>query len=86
MKKSVNEKLQKFLSRCGYGSRRECEKIIEAGRVKINGQTVLNMGERLDPHLDSVSVDGKRVTPVKNAPVFLLNRRIPVSGTFVLRQ
>ena len=35
----MEERLQKILSRCGYGSRRACEEYIQMGRVTVNGET-----------------------------------------------
>ncbi|MBI2980890.1 MAG: rRNA pseudouridine synthase [Deltaproteobacteria bacterium] len=50
-------RLQKFLSQAGVCSRREGEKKILAGRVKINGQVVKEMGVLVDPESDRVVVD-----------------------------
>ena len=61
----MSEKLQKVLARAGFGSRRELERWIAAGRVKVNGQTA-TVGDRVDVS-DKVTVDGKRVSPQKKA-------------------
>jgi len=53
----VTERLQKILSRSGYGSRRQCERIIAEGRVSVNGQVAL-IGEKADTQLDEIIVDG----------------------------
>ncbi|WP_455198774.1 23S rRNA pseudouridine(2605) synthase RluB [Kaarinaea lacus] len=55
----VNEKLQKVLARAGYGSRREIEGWIEAGRVKVN-KRVATLGDRVS-ETDRIQVDGKPV-------------------------
>lgn len=34
------ERIAKFLARSGVASRRESEKLIEAGRIKVNGKTL----------------------------------------------
>lgn len=52
----MTEKLQKVLARAGYGSRREMERWIEAGRVSINGK-IVGLGERVGEN-DVVRVDG----------------------------
>ncbi|HHE72633.1 MAG TPA: hypothetical protein ENL34_10185, partial [Chloroflexi bacterium] len=44
----AEERLQKILARAGYGSRRACERIIEAGRVMVDGQ-VAHLGDSADP-------------------------------------
>jgi len=55
-------RLNKYLASCAVGSRRNCDELIQAGRVEVNGQPCLNMGTRIGPG-DHVRVDGKRVTP-----------------------
>ena len=57
---TTSEKLQKVLARAGFGSRREMETAISAGRVKVNGQ-VANLGDRVEPR-DRVSLDDRPVT------------------------
>lgn len=52
-------RLQKFLADAGIASRRASEQIILAGRVTVNGRTVEELGTRVDPEHDRVSVDGK---------------------------
>ena len=53
----AEERLQKILSKLGFGSRRDCEKIIAAGRVRVN-QMVAKLGDKADPVKDAISVDG----------------------------
>ena len=55
-------RLQKFLSACGIASRRRSEKIINAGRVKVNGHTA-SVGNSVDPAKDIVKLDGETVQP-----------------------
>lgn len=54
------EKLQKVLARAGFGSRREMETAIAAGRVKVNGK-LASLGDRVEPR-DSVAFDERPVT------------------------
>jgi pseudouridine synthase len=65
------ERLQKFLSCAGVASRRAAEEWIRAGRVKVNGVVVTEMGVKVDPDKDVVRVDGRQVRPAK-APVTLM--------------
>jgi 23S rRNA pseudouridine2605 synthase len=58
------ERLQKFLSRCGVASRRQAEQWIQAGKVRVNGRVVTELGVKIDPERDRVQVDGRRVRPV----------------------
>jgi 23S rRNA pseudouridine2605 synthase len=53
------ERLQKVLARAGYGSRREIERLIAAGRLDINGHAA-TLGESVEP-TDHISLDGKRL-------------------------
>jgi len=53
------ERVQKVLSRMGFGSRREVERWIEQGQIKINGK-VCALGDRVEPG-DWVHVNGKRI-------------------------
>ncbi|HEY7660384.1 MAG TPA: pseudouridine synthase [Actinomycetota bacterium] len=55
------ERLQRSLARAGFGSRRACEELIESGRVLVNGRTA-ELGDRVDPATDEVSVDGRKVS------------------------
>ena len=55
-------RLNKFLASCAVGSRRNCDELIQAGRVEVNGAPCINMGTRISPG-DHVRVDGKRVMP-----------------------
>lgn len=50
------ERLQKFLASCGVCSRRKAEELIRAGRVKVNGITITEMGYKVSGN-DTVSVD-----------------------------
>ena len=60
-------RLQKFLSQAGVASRRAAEKLIVEGRVSVNGETVTELGTKVDAQRDRVQVDGRVVraaTPV----------------------
>lgn len=50
-------RLQKYMAQCGIASRRESEKLITEGKVKVNGQVVTEMGVKIDPEKDKVEVD-----------------------------
>ena len=63
------KRINKYLSEVGYCSRREADKLIEAGRVTINGE-VPEMGTKISA-TDVVHVDGKPITDTKEAFVYL---------------
>jgi len=62
-------RLNKYLSEAGYCSRREGDKLIDAGRVTING-VVPEMGTKVSPN-DVVAVDGEIITKSNQKPVYL---------------
>ena len=57
----VPMRLQKFLARAGVASRRSSENLMTAGRVRVNGQVVTELGSKVDPLVDVVTVDGVEV-------------------------
>ena len=67
-------RLQKFLARSGVASRRASENLMTAGRVKVNGVVVTELGSKVDPLRDVVEVDGKRVTWGAEPVYLLLNK------------
>jgi len=56
----------------GVCSRREADRLIEAGRVRINGVIVQELGTKIDDRKDVVVVDGKTVKPKDRNPVYIL--------------
>lgn len=74
------ERLQKVLARSGFGSRRVCEDIIAAGRVRVNGERAV-LGRRVDPEADLVEVDGVPVGVAPGLVYFLLNKPVGVVTT-----
>jgi pseudouridine synthase len=54
-------RLQKFLAQAGVASRRAGEGMILAGRVAVNGATVQDLGAKVEPARDRVTVDGRPV-------------------------
>lgn len=63
------KRINKYLSEVGYCSRREADKLIEAGRVTING-IVPEMGTKIAPN-DVVHVDGKEIINTNKSFVYL---------------
>ena len=60
----MEERLQKIISRAGFGSRRACETIISAGRVTVNGK-IAGLGDKADPKVDLIKVDGAALPPAE---------------------
>lgn len=54
-------RLHVFLARAGMASRRGAEKLIAAGRIRVNGKVVSTQGYQVNPSVDRVEVDGRFV-------------------------
>ena len=67
-------RLQKFIAECGIASRRGAEKIIESGRVYVNGDLVDYMGCEIDPDKDMVELDGRVIRPESKKYYIVLNK------------
>jgi 23S rRNA pseudouridine2605 synthase len=63
----MKERLQKILAQAGYGSRRSCEELISAGRVRVFGQIAV-LGDKADAGHDQITLDGR---PVRAAEGFV---------------
>lgn len=57
----MEERLQKYLANNGIAARRKCEEYILDGRVKVNGKIVTELGTKIDPEIDSIEFDGKKL-------------------------
>ncbi|MCP4097303.1 MAG: rRNA pseudouridine synthase [Planctomycetaceae bacterium] len=66
-------RLQRVMASAGVGSRRECELIIEEGRVEIDGQVVTTLGVKVDPNKQEIYVDAEKLT-VQRLQYFILNK------------
>lgn len=78
----MDERIQKILARAGFGSRRSCEELIIAHRVRVNGEAV-ELGSKADATKDEIRVDGRVIkleTPVyiaMNKPRGMLSETDP---------
>ena len=64
-------RLQKAMANAGIASRRECEAIIEDGRVTVNGERITRLPAWVDPFEDRVEVDGEPlIKPKKSSKKF----------------
>lgn len=69
----AEERLQKFLSECSVASRRKSEQLILEGRVYVNGKKAA-LGDKVNPKKDVVTVNGKKVSQVKEKYYIMLNK------------
>ncbi len=74
------ERLQKILAQAGLGSRRACEELIAAGRVRVNGARA-SLGDRADPETDAIEVDGAAIGVRQGLVHYLLNKPTGVVTT-----
>ena len=74
------ERLQKTLARLGFGSRRVCDDLIDAGRVTVNGEVAV-LGRRIDVDHDAVVVDGVPVGIRPDLVYYLLHKPAGVVTT-----
>lgn len=69
----MEERLQKIISRYGIASRRQAEAMIEAGRVRVNGNTA-HLGDTADEQEDIIQVDGVRLKKAPPRLCLMLNK------------
>lgn len=65
-------RLNKYLAECGLGSRRACDKLIQEGKVRINGKPAA-LGTEVLEH-DSVTVSGRAVNPPSRHTYVMLHK------------
>lgn len=70
----MQERLQKYLARCGVASRRGAEVLIAQGRITVNGRTVTKLGSKVNPVRDAVLLDGKAVAPPVSSTYLALHK------------
>ena len=69
-------RLQKFLANSGICSRRNAEKLILEGKIKVNGNVITELGTKVNPQKDSVVYNGKEVKLENNHIYVLLNKPV----------
>ncbi len=63
-------RLNRFIAQSGYCSRRKADELIKEGKVKVNGQKVLQLGLKIDPEKDRVEVEGTAIKP-ENKKIYI---------------
>lgn len=76
----MKTRLQKILAQAGYGSRRSCEKLIQQGKVKVNGIHA-ELGMSADPLKDTIKVNGEALSPPEELCYLLLHKPKGVLST-----
>lgn len=67
-------RLNKYIAEAGTASRRGADKLIEEGRVKVNGKKVTELGFVVNESNDTVTVDGIKLKPVSRRVYIMLNK------------
>jgi 23S rRNA pseudouridine2605 synthase len=75
------ERLQKVLASAGIASRRDCEELIAAGRVAVNGKVVHVLGTRVDLEHDEITLDGRPIGKLNPRTYVMLHKPVGVVST-----
>lgn len=67
-------RINRFLAKCGLGSRRNVEALVEQGEVVVNNQVITNLGQKINPITDIVSVNGQIVQPIEQDLIIAFNK------------
>lgn len=67
-------RLNKFLSQAGISSRREADRLITEGRIKVNNRVVRELGYKIDEQKDSIEIDGRKVNKEQTLIYLMLNK------------
>lgn len=85
------ERLNKILAHAGIGSRRYCDELIRAGRVKLDGAIVTDLGIKVDPDQQKIAVDDHPVKSerlvywlVHKPPGYVCTNRDPAGRPLVI--
>ena len=67
------QRLQRVMASAGVASRRECEIIIQEGRVEVDGQIIVQLGYKVDPTKQEIYVDAQKLR-IEELQYFILNK------------
>jgi 23S rRNA pseudouridine2605 synthase len=70
----MQERLQKIIARAGIASRRHAEQLILSGQVRVNGQTVTELGTKADAAADRIEAAGRLITADERQVYLLLHK------------
>ena len=70
------ERLQKILSQAGVASRRQAERMVQEGRVAVNGAVITELGSKADLERDHIKVDGLLIHAPRHQVYIALNKPI----------
>ena len=64
------------MARCGVASRRKCEELILAGKVKVNKEIIRELGTKINPSIDKVEVEGVLIKPEEKKLYIALSKPV----------
>ncbi len=67
-------RLQKYIAMSGAASRRKAEELIDSGRIKVNGERVIEQGIKVEIGADKVFLDGKELEIINKNYYIMLNK------------
>lgn len=70
----MEERLQKYMARCGVASRRKCEEIILEGKIKVNDVVIKEVGTKINPEKDVVKYNDTIITIEEKKVYIMLNK------------
>ncbi|GAB6170265.1 pseudouridine synthase [Clostridium carnis] len=70
----MEERLQKYMAKCGVASRRKCEELIINGRVKVNDEVIITLGAKVIEGVDIVKLDDNIIKPEERKVYIMLNK------------
>lgn len=70
------ERIQKILSQAGVASRRQAERMVQEGRVAVNGAVITELGSKADLERDHIKVDGRLIHAPRHQVYIALNKPI----------
>ena len=70
----MEERLQKYMARCGVASRRKCEEIILEGKIKVNGTIITEVGTKINPEKDIVEYNNNIIKVEEKKVYIMLNK------------
>lgn len=68
----MKQRLNKVLAHAGISSRRGADRLIDAGRVTVNGEVVRDLGRKVDLESDSVKLDGSKIAAAPTTHLYLM--------------
>ncbi len=69
-------RLNKYIAQSGTASRREADRLISEGRIRVNGQVILTLGHKIDAATDRVEVGKQVIQPAASLAYVVLNKPV----------